>query len=53
MDFIAKHTIRFEDAAAQRDHGDHNWRETPLFAASIERTALGHAHLERRNAGAV
>jgi hypothetical protein len=55
MDFIAKHNIRFGDAAAQRLHdgGDHNRRETPLFAASIERMALGHAHPERRNAGAV
>jgi hypothetical protein len=55
MDFIAKHNIRFEDATAQRqrDGGDHNRRETPLFAASIERMALGHAHLERQNAGAV
>jgi hypothetical protein len=45
MDFIARHSIRFEDAAAQRQHdgGDHNRRETPLFAASIERMALGHA----------
>src|SRR5258708_25242194 len=52
MDFIAKHNIRFGDAAAQRlrDGGDHNRRETPLFAASIERMALGHAHLERKNA---
>ena len=43
MDFIAKHNIRFEDAAAQRqlDGSDHNRRETPLFAASIERMALG------------
>lgn len=42
MDFIAKHKISFEDAAAarQRDGGDHNRRETPLFAASIERKAL-------------
>jgi hypothetical protein len=40
---FAKHNIRFEDAAAQRQHdgGDHNWRETPLFAASMERMALG------------
>jgi hypothetical protein len=55
MDFIAKNNIRFEDAAVQRqrDGGDHNRRETPLFAASIERMALGRAHLERRNAGAV
>lgn len=45
MDFIAKHNITFEQAAAarQRDGGDHNRRETPLFAASIERRALGHA----------
>ena len=43
--FIAKHNISFEDAAAarQRDGGDHNRRETPLFAASIERKALDHA----------
>jgi hypothetical protein len=42
MDFIAKHQISFEDAAAGRQHdgGDHNRRETPLFAASIERLAL-------------
>jgi hypothetical protein len=54
MDFIAKHNICFKDAAAQRQHdgGDHNRRETPLFAASLERMALGHAHRERRNVGA-
>jgi hypothetical protein len=54
MDFIAKHNICFEDAAAQRQHdgGDHNRRETPLFAASLERMALEHAHRERRNVGA-
>jgi hypothetical protein len=48
MDFIAKHNIRFEDAAAQRQHdgGDHNRRDTPGFAASIERMALGHARGE-------
>jgi hypothetical protein len=42
MEFIAQHNISFEDAAAgrQRDGGDHNRRETPLFAASIERHAL-------------
>ena len=41
MDFIASHGMSFEDAAAarQRDGGDHNQRETPLFAASIERRA--------------
>jgi hypothetical protein len=43
MEFIAKHNITFEDAAAARQHdgGDHNRRETPLFATSIERKALG------------
>jgi hypothetical protein len=43
MDFISRHSIAFEDAvtARQRDTGDHNRRETPLFAASIERHALG------------
>jgi hypothetical protein len=42
MEFIAQHGISFDDAAAarQRDGGDHNRRETPLFAASIERRAL-------------
>jgi hypothetical protein len=39
MDFIAKHGVSFEEAAAgrQRDGGDHNRRETPLFAESIAR----------------
>ena len=41
MEFIAEHNISFEDAAgARQDGGDHNRRETPLFAASIERKAL-------------
>jgi hypothetical protein len=42
MDFIASHDVSFEDAAAARQHdgGDHNRRETLLFAASIERLAL-------------
>lgn len=42
MDFIAKHGISFEVAAAARQHdgGDHNRRETPLFARSIEHAAL-------------
>ncbi|MDQ7995781.1 MAG: hypothetical protein AAGC76_08000 [Luteibacter sp.] len=42
LDFIAKHGTPFEVAAdaRQRDGGDHNSRETPLFAASIERRAL-------------
>jgi hypothetical protein len=45
MKFIAEHKISFEDAAVarQRDGGDHNRRETPLFAASIERKALARA----------
>lgn len=46
MDFIAKHNIAFEEAAQVRQHdgGDHNRRETPLFAASIERKALRRLH---------
>ena len=54
MDFIAQHNIRFEDTAAARRHddGDHNRRETPLFAASIERLAPGQARAESRSAGA-
>jgi hypothetical protein len=43
MDFIAAHGQTFEQAAAARQAagGDHNRRETPLFAASIARRALG------------
>jgi hypothetical protein len=54
MKFIAEHNISFENAAAARQHdgGDHNRRETPLFAASIERKALGRAQQDRRSAGA-
>jgi hypothetical protein len=39
MAFIAEHDITFEQAAEarQRDGGDHNRRETPLFAESIAR----------------
>jgi hypothetical protein len=46
MELIAEQGITFEDAAAARQHdgGDHNRRETPLFAASIERKALGREH---------
>jgi hypothetical protein len=42
LSFIEQHNVRFEDAAAarQRDGGDHNRRETPLFAESIRRRAL-------------
>jgi len=52
MEFIAKHNISFEGAAAarQRDGGDHNRRETPLFAASIERKALGGPQQADRDA---
>jgi len=40
--FIEKNGTTFEDAAAARQaaSGDHNRRETPLFAASIGRKAL-------------
>ncbi|MGM4894051.1 hypothetical protein [Tardiphaga sp. 839_C3_N1_4] len=42
MAFIAEHGQTFEQAAAARQAagGDHNSRETPLFAASIARKAL-------------
>lgn len=42
MDFIAAHNISYADAAKARQDagGDHNHRETPLFAASIGRRAL-------------
>jgi len=45
MDFIASHNLTFEEAAAGRQHdgGDHNRRETPLFAESIARRALARA----------
>lgn len=45
MDFIAAHGQTLEQAAAARQAagGDHNRRETPLFAASIARRALGKA----------
>jgi hypothetical protein len=54
MDFIDQRKIPFEDAAAlrQQDGADHNRRETPLFAASIERHALRRVELNRRSAGA-
>jgi hypothetical protein len=53
MDFIAQHKIGFKVAAAARQHveGEHNQRETPLMAASIERMALGQAQ-GRRSAAA-
>jgi hypothetical protein len=45
MDFIAARNIRFEQAAAARQAagGDHNRRETPLFAESIARRALARS----------
>jgi hypothetical protein len=41
LDFIAEHGITFEQAAADRQaaSSDHNSRETPLYAKSIERQA--------------
>jgi hypothetical protein len=46
MAFIKAHSVTFEDAAAarQRDGGDHNRRETPLFAESIRRKALAKSN---------
>jgi hypothetical protein len=54
MDFIAQHGVSFEDAAAARQHdgGDHNRRETPLFAASLERLALGTSNPASRSSAA-
>jgi len=45
MTFIESHGVSYEDAAAARQAagGDHNSRETPLFAASIARRALAAA----------
>ena len=42
MRFIEEHGVSYEEAAAARQSagGDHNSRETPLFAASIARRAL-------------
>ena len=53
MDFIAQHKIKFKDAVGARQHveGEHNRRETPLTAASIERLALGQAHQGSRSVG--
>jgi hypothetical protein len=47
MEFIATHDISFEQAVAarQRDGGDHNRRETPLFAESIARRAFARSSL--------
>ena len=48
-DFIAKHNISLEEAAKARQHngGNHNRRETPLFAASIGPKALRRLHATR------
>jgi len=45
MTFIAEHGQTFEQAAAARQAagGDHNSRETPLFAESIARTSRAKA----------
>ncbi|MBB3773387.1 hypothetical protein FHS55_004022 [Angulomicrobium tetraedrale] len=45
MDFLAAHGQSFEQAAVARQEagGDHNRRETPLFAASIARRAVAKA----------
>ncbi|WP_423415840.1 hypothetical protein RLW55_05810 [Hyphomicrobium sp. B1] len=42
MAFIKEHNISFEDAAQARQTagGDHNRRETPMFAESIKRKSL-------------
>ena len=51
LDFIKKHGISFEQAAVARQAagGDHNRRETPLFAASIARRALARSSALRRS----
>ncbi len=45
MTFLETHGVAFEDAARARQDagGDHNRRETPLFAASIARRAQARA----------
>lgn len=42
MAFLAEHGLSYDDAAKARQDagGDHNRRETPMFAASIARRAL-------------
>ena len=54
MDFLVQHKIKFIDAVGARQHveGEHNRRETPLIAASIERIASGQAHQGSRSIGA-
>jgi hypothetical protein len=50
LDFIKRHGISFEQAAAARQAagGDHNRRETPLFAESIARRALARSPQSRK-----
>jgi hypothetical protein len=45
MKFISDHNVTYEDAAAARQAAgsDHNFRETPFFAASIARRAVEKA----------
>ena len=45
MEFISQHGITFEQATAARQHdgGEHNRRETPLFAESMARRALARS----------
>lgn len=45
MDFLAEHGLDYDAAAAARQAagGDHNRRETPMFAESIARRALARA----------
>lgn len=47
LTFIEKNGISFEQAARDRDvaSGDHNSRETPLFAESIARMARGEKNV--------
>jgi hypothetical protein len=54
MNFIAQHKIKIKDAfgARQRVEDEHNQRETPLMAASIEKMALGQANPLSRSIGA-
>ena len=54
IDFIAQHKIKFKDAFGARQHveDEHNRRETPLVAASVERFASGQANLPSRSVGA-
>ena len=51
FDFIKQHGISFEQASVARQAagGDHNRRETPLFAASIARRALARSSALRRS----